>query len=349
MRPTTTTVPLFARERVAGVEELGETQSAVLRHGDERRGLHVDDGAVLVDPSIDPRARLAKERVGRPRPSDEVFDVVFVEHLAEHANAERIGVDDPTRRGVVEARALVAQGRRHDHDVSEVEVVDQRTGAATGDQRRDAERRDLLDEAGRERCADAGMDHRDGPFVGQELVDRIATDLTAQDVLRLEHALGGELFEELVEEAQHRDRRDVRAVAMQHVGFEDARFGEVVFVQRQVHRANLVGARVRSLQPTEQRHDGVDVAAHLDATVAQRRRTVDVAVRSARPRRRRRVCTMASAARWSPGSTRAPSVPIENVIACGPLLGASGNSMHDAHRRGVGVERERDRRVRAIR
>jgi len=38
-------------------------------------------------------------------------------------------------------------------------------------------------------------------------------------------------------------------------------------------------------------------------------------------------CTIASAARWSPASTRVPSAPIENVIAWGPLLGASGNSI----------------------
>jgi hypothetical protein len=104
---------------------------------------------MFVDPSIDTRARLSEERVSRPGAPYEMLDVVFVEDLTEHANTEGVGVDDPTRRGVMEARALVAQGRGHDHDVAEVEPVDQGARTAARDERRHAERRDLFDEAGR--------------------------------------------------------------------------------------------------------------------------------------------------------------------------------------------------------
>src|SRR5665213_600955 len=164
---------------------------------------------MLVDPSVDARARFAEERVGRPGAPDEVLDLVFVEYLAQDSHTERIGVDDSTGRGVVEAGALVAQRGRHDHDVTEVELVDQRAGAAAGDQRGHPERRDLFDETGRQRCADAGVDHRDGTLVGQELVDRIATDLASKHVFGREYAVGGELLEQLVEETQHGDRWDI--------------------------------------------------------------------------------------------------------------------------------------------
>ena len=57
---------------------------------------------------------------------------------------------------------------------------------------------------------------------------------------------------------------------------------------------------------------------------------------------------MASAARWSPGSTRAPSAPIENVIAWGPLLGASGNSSTTRTVAAVGADAGRARRSPAL-
>jgi hypothetical protein len=85
----------------------------------------------------------------------------------------------------VEAGPLVAQRRRDDHDVAEGERVDQRPRAAAGDERGDAEAAisstkpaasgaptpGWITETGRRRC---------------ELVDRIATDLAAQDVLGFE-------------------------------------------------------------------------------------------------------------------------------------------------------------------
>jgi len=90
---------------------------------------------LLGDPTVDARPRLAKKCIGRPRASDEVLDVVLIQYLAQDSNAEGIGVDDATRRGVMKAGSLVTQGRSHDHDVTEVEVVDQRACAAAGDER----------------------------------------------------------------------------------------------------------------------------------------------------------------------------------------------------------------------
>jgi len=76
------------------------------------------------------------------------------------------------------------------------------------------------------------MDHREETFVGHELVERIDTDLAAQDVLGCEDAFVGELIEQFVEESQHRNGRDIGTASVQHVRFEDTRFGEVVLVKR---------------------------------------------------------------------------------------------------------------------
>ncbi len=65
--------------------------------------------------------------------------LVFVEDFAENLHAERIGVDDAARCGVVETGPFVAQRRCDDHDVPEIEIVDERTGAAAGDERVHAE------------------------------------------------------------------------------------------------------------------------------------------------------------------------------------------------------------------
>jgi hypothetical protein len=80
------------------------------------------------------------------------------------------------------------------------------------------------------------VDHGDRTVVGEEFVDRIGSNFTSQDVLRLKDSFGSQLVEELVEEAQDGDGGDVGTVAMQHVRFEHAAFSKVVFENRQFHQ-----------------------------------------------------------------------------------------------------------------
>jgi hypothetical protein len=173
-------IPSLARKVVARIEELAERNASEGSDRETRRRLHLDRDTAFGNSSSYLRPCLAIERIGRPGLAGHVGHRMANQRRDDRGDGIGVSCDLPARRQVVVARPFVADRRRGHDGVPERQLGHENARAPRGNECATSEGDELLEEAGREWCANAGMHDRETASAVLDLVDRVVADLRSK-------------------------------------------------------------------------------------------------------------------------------------------------------------------------
>jgi hypothetical protein len=181
-----------------------------------------------------------------------MLDPHLVKDTVRHVDAQRLCADHARGPRVVRARTLVTDRALDHHDVAKVVAPIKRSRTSAGHERRDAEGGGLLDETDRERRTDPRVKNAHRPAFEFHLVEVVRPDLASQGVSLGQYTALDEIRQEVVEEAQDRDRSKWLGF-VQKVRFDDPWLIEVVLEDRQVAALTHVERLLAPLDALSQR------------------------------------------------------------------------------------------------
>ena len=147
--------------RVRDVREARHRPAKGTRHGEERRGLHLDGQDPLGSPRRDERGALPERGVRRPGCATDERGRRAGERPRHRVGQRGVRVREPRRREVVIARPFVAERALDEHEERRAGFGRDEAGRGDRHERLAAGGEQLLGDEHRERCSDGASDDAD--------------------------------------------------------------------------------------------------------------------------------------------------------------------------------------------